>query len=70
MPTPTYQATTVRGAKDVLTAALRRIDAEVRGELPGDREAQRAADDAPLDLAIHVDFGELENLAASLSATD
>lgn len=57
-------ATTVGEARDILSAATKRLEAEVTGRLPGDRDGQAWARDQALDLEIRVDWGQLEALDA------
>ncbi|MEV5454268.1 hypothetical protein ACGF7W_35190 [Streptomyces sp. NPDC048219] len=58
------KATTVGEARDILSAATKRLEAEVTGRLPGDRDGQAWARDQTLELEIRVDWSQLEALDA------
>ncbi|MER0443056.1 hypothetical protein ABR738_00445 [Streptomyces sp. Edi4] len=56
-------ATTVGGARDILAAASKRLESEVSSRLPGDRDGQAWARDQEFDLAVTVDWTQLEHLS-------
>ncbi|GAA1111708.1 hypothetical protein [Streptomyces javensis] len=57
-------ATTVGEARDILTAATKRLESEIASRLPGDRDGQAWARDQQLDLEIRVDWSQLTVLNA------
>ena len=66
----TNEGQTVGQAKDILTAALRQIDAAVRGSFPGNAKVQKAALQSKLTSKVYIDPDDLQNLAATLPSSD
>jgi hypothetical protein len=57
--TTVLKATTVGGARDILSAASKRLESEITSRLPGDRDGQAWARTQVLELEIHVDWSQL-----------
>ncbi|WP_372412650.1 hypothetical protein [Streptomyces luteireticuli] len=56
----TLTAATARGARDILSSALDRLEAEILRRHPGDTRAQLAALEAPLRTVVHYDIADLD----------
>lgn len=57
------KATTVGGARDILSAATKRLESEITSRLPGDRDGQAWAREQSFELEIRVDWAQLESLS-------
>ncbi|MFB7649325.1 hypothetical protein ACFC0S_16295 [Streptomyces sp. NPDC056084] len=56
-------ATTVGEARDIISAAAKRLESEISSRLPGDRDGQLWARTQPLAMEIRVDWSQLQALS-------
>ena len=66
MSDSTYSGKTVGQTRDILTAALRQIDAALRTQFPGDAKTQKSALQSKLTSEIFIDLDDLQKLAETL----
>jgi hypothetical protein len=61
-PQHTLRANTVRAARDILLASLKRIEADQYRSYPGDPDAQDAVLEEPLRVSIHYSLQDLDRV--------